>query len=66
MAGVLRHVLLLFVLAVVCYVIAVVFADSRLGFIAFLVIGLMAELVFWILFWRERRRNSHRRANSHA
>jgi membrane protein implicated in regulation of membrane protease activity len=65
MAEVLRHVLLLFMLAVVCYVIAVVFVDGRLGFIAFFVVGLIAELVFWTLFWRERRRNRHRRAGSH-
>jgi len=66
MARVLGHVLLLFVLAVVCYVIAVVFADGRLGFIAFFVVGLVAELAFWTLFWRERSSNRHRRAGSHA
>ncbi len=66
MAGLLRHILLLFVLAAVCYVIAIAFTDGRLGFIVFFVIGLIAELVFWILFWRERRSNRHRRAGSHA
>lgn len=60
MAGLFKHVLFLFVLAAVCYVVAIVVADNRLGFIAFFVIGLVAELAFWILFWRERR--SYRRS----
>ena len=67
MAGFLRrHILLLFVLAALCYVLAIVFADGRLGFIGFFVVGLIAELVFWVLFWRERRLNRHRRIDSHA
>lgn len=57
MTGVLRHILVLFVLAALCYVIALALADSRLGFITFFVIGIVAELAFWILFWRERRRS---------
>ena len=59
MTGVFRHILLLFVLAAVCYVIALAFADSRIGFIAFFVFGIVAELAFWVLFWRERRRYRH-------
>jgi Ca2+/Na+ antiporter len=65
-AGILRHTLLLFVLAAVCYVIAISSADGRLGFITFFVVGLIAELVFWILFWRERKINRHRRAGNPA
>ena len=60
-----KHILLLFILAAVCYVIAVAFADGRLGFIVFFVAGLIAELVFWILFWRQRRDWRRRRAGSH-
>ena len=66
MAGILRHILLLFVLAAVCYAIAIWFADGRLGFITFFVVGLIAELVFWILFWRERKSHRHRRAGNPA
>ena len=63
---ILRHVFLLFVLAAACYVTAAIFANGRLGFIAFFVIGLVSELVFWILFWRQRRNARNRRADSHA
>jgi len=62
----LRHILLLFILAAVCYVIGIAFADSRLGFISFFVVGLVAEAVFWIMFWRQRRDSRRRRAGSHA
>jgi hypothetical protein len=37
-----------------------------LGFIVFFVAGLIAEFVFWILFWRQRRDSRRRRAGSHA
>jgi hypothetical protein len=66
MTGILNHILLLFMLAVVCYVIGIAFADSRLGFIVFFVAGLIAEFVFWILFWRQRGDSRRRRASSHA
>jgi hypothetical protein len=66
MTGILRHVLLLFVLAAACYVIAIAFADGRLGFIAFFVVGLISELVFWVLFWRQRRDFHRRRADGHV
>ena len=62
----LRHTLLLFVLAAVCYVSAIVVAGGRFGFIAFFVVGLIAELVFWSLFWRERWRSRHCRDDSHS
>jgi len=66
MQRLLRHVLLLFVLAAVCYVIAISFADGRIGFIVFFVVGLISELVFWILFWRQRRDSQRGRGGSHA
>lgn len=64
MTGILKHVFLLFVLAAVCYVIAILFTDDRLGFILFFVAGLFAELVFWLLFWRERRDRRHTQAGT--
>ena len=66
MAGLFRHTLLLFVLAAVCYVMAVYVTGGRIGFIAFFVVGLIAELVFWISFWRQRRTSRRSRAESHA
>ena len=66
MAGFLRHILLLFVLAAVCYVIAIIFADGRLGFLVFFASGLIIELAFWILFWSQRRESRRRRAHSRA
>jgi len=51
----LKHVFLLFILAALCYVIAITITNSRVGFIIFLVVGLISELIFWILFWRQRR-----------
>lgn len=64
--GILKHVFLLFLLAAVCYVIAVMFEKDQLGFIVFFVAALIAELAFWILFWRERRYSLRRRAGRHA
>ena len=49
MAGLFRHTLFLFVLAAVCYVMAIYVTGGRIGFIAFLVVGLTAELVVWLL-----------------
>ncbi len=49
MAGLFRHTLFLFVLAGACYAMAIYFTDGRIGFIAFLVVGLTAELVVWLL-----------------
>ena len=60
MAYLLRHILVLMLLAAACYVIAIVLANGRLGFIAFFVLGLTAETLFWVFFWRELR-NSRRR-----
>jgi hypothetical protein len=62
MPRIFKHILLFMVLAAVCYAIAVFLADGRLGFIIFFVAGLVAELVFWIAFWRQRRNFHHRRA----
>jgi hypothetical protein len=66
MTGIFGHVLFLFGLAVVCYVIAIVFGNGRLGFIAFFALGLILELVFWVLFWRQRRDFHRRRAENHT
>ena len=63
MTGIRGRILLLFVLAAVCYVTAIIFGSIRLGFIAFFVVGLVSELVFWILFWRRRRDFQRRRAD---
>lgn len=49
MAGLFRHTLFLFVLAAVCYVMAIYVTGGRIGFIVFLVVGLTAELLVWLL-----------------
>lgn len=64
--GTLKHVILLFVLAALCYVIAITITNSRVGFVIFLVVGLISELVFWILFWRQRRESRRPHVNNHA
>lgn len=66
MAGFFRHTLFLFVLAAACYVMAVYVTGGRIAFIVFFVAGVTAELVFWILFWRQRRISRRNRAQSHA
>ena len=48
MAGVLRHTLFLIALAGVCYVRAIYVTGGRIGFIAFLIVGLTAELAVWL------------------
>ena len=64
--GILKHVFLLFVLAALCYVIAVTITNSRVGFVVFLVVGLIFEVVFWILFWRQRRESRRPHVSDHA
>lgn len=49
MAGLFRHGLFLLVLAAVCYAMAIYVTGGRIGFIAFLVVGLIAELAVWLL-----------------
>jgi hypothetical protein len=61
-----KHVLFLFVLACLCYAIAVYFTAGRAAFIVFFVIGIVAELMFWISFWRECRISGRRRTESRA
>ena len=48
MAGVFRHSLFLIVLAAVCYAVAIYVTGGRIAFIAFLVVGLTAELAVWL------------------
>ena len=48
MTGLFRHTLFLFVLAAVCYVMAIYVTGGRIAFIAFLVVGLTAELLVWV------------------
>ena len=48
MAGLFRHTLFLFVLAAVCYVMAIYVSGVRIACIAFLVVGLTAELAVWL------------------
>jgi uncharacterized membrane protein YvlD (DUF360 family) len=59
----LRHTLFLFVLAAICYALAIFVTGGRIGFIAFFVVGLLAELAFYILSWRQRRDRRHRIAS---
>ena len=61
MVLVLRHTLFLFVLAVICYALAIFVTGGRIGFIAFFVVGLVAELAFYILSWRRYRAYRHHR-----
>ena len=51
----LKHVFLLFVLAAICYVLGITITNSQLGFIIFFVVGLISEVAFWIVFWKQRR-----------
>jgi hypothetical protein len=48
-----------FVLAVVCYAIAILFGEGRLGFIVFMLAGVFAELTFWVHFWRRLAQRWH-------
>jgi len=64
--GILKHVFFLFVLAALCYVIAVTITNSQVAFVVFFVVGLLSELVFWILFWRQRRESRRSRVSNHA
>ena len=50
-----KHVFLLFVLAAICYVLGITITNSQLAFIIFFVAGLISEVVFWIVFWKQRR-----------
>ena len=49
MAKLFRHTSYLIVLAAVCYVMAIYVTGGRIAFMAFLVVGLTAELVVWLL-----------------
>lgn len=55
MAVFFRHTLFLFVFAAICYARAIFITDGRIGFIAFLVVGLRAEVAFYISSSRKRR-----------
>lgn len=55
MIAILKHILFLFVLAAACYVLAITIVNSRVAFLVFLVVGLILEIAFWILFWRQRK-----------
>jgi len=61
-----RHTLFLFVLAAICYALAIFITDGRVGFIAFFVVGLLAELTFYISSWRQRRNDRRRRIENRA
>jgi hypothetical protein len=61
-----RHTLFLFLLAVICYALAIFITGGRIGFIAFFVVGLLTELALYILSWRKRRNYRHRRIESRA
>lgn len=61
-----RHTLFLFVLAAICYALAIFITGGRIGFIAFFVVGLLAELAFYILSWRQRRSYRRHRIESRA
>jgi len=50
-----RHTLFLFVLATICDALAIFITGGRIGFIVFFMVGLLAELAFYILPWRQRR-----------
>ena len=53
--GLFRHIFFLFVLAVLCYLLAITVATSQAAFVMFLVVGVLFELVFWVQFWRQRK-----------
>ena len=61
-----RHTLFLFLLAVICYALAIFITGGRIGFIAFFVVGLLTELAFYISSWRKRRNYRRRRIESRA
>ena len=61
MISILKHTIFLFVLAAVCYVLAITIVNSRISFLVFLIVGLICEVVFWILFWQQRRESRRRR-----
>jgi Flp pilus assembly protein TadB len=50
-----RQTLFLFVLAAICYALAIFVTGGRVGFIVFFVVGLLTEPAFYILSWRQRR-----------
>jgi hypothetical protein len=59
-----RHTLFLFVLAAACYALAIFITGGRIGFIVFFVVGLLTELAFYILSWRQHRNyRRHRHEN---
>ena len=62
--GMLKHIFFLFVLAALCYVLAIAITNSQVAFVVFFVVGIIVEMVFWILFWRQRRASHRRRATS--
>ena len=57
----LKHIFFLFVLAALCYVLAITIATDQIAFIIFFVIGIIFEIAFWILFWAELRASRRRR-----
>ena len=61
MISILKHTIFLFVLAAVCYVLAITIVNSRISFLVFLIVGLICEVVFWILFWQQRRESRRSR-----
>ena len=61
-----RHTLFLFMLAAICYALAIFITGGRIGFIAFFVVGLLAELAFYFLSWRKRRNYRRHRSESRA
>ena len=51
-----RRVFFYLFLAIACYAMAAVLGEGRIGFMAFFIVGVIAELVFWRhLFLRVRR-----------
>ena len=66
MAVFFRHTLFLFVLAVICYVLAIFVTGGRIGFIVLFVVGLLAELTFYFSSWRQRRNYRRNRVESRA
>ena len=66
MARLFQHSLFLIALAAVCYAMAIFVTGGRVGFIVFLVVGLLTEFGFWSLFWRKRRIPSGKGAESHT
>jgi hypothetical protein len=51
-----KRVLFYFLLALACYSMAAYLGEGRIAFIVFIVVGLIAELIFWShLFLRLRQ-----------